>query len=117
MPVGSEQRRTFVRRGRSHDAPPTQVRRSGDVVPTVPPRLFGYADHPYEFGTDGRQYLDPAPYSTMLGGSLRWIRFLAGLFEPHSMESYRKEVGITAHAKGAQLPLVEEKKLERENIQ
>jgi len=51
------------------------------------------------------------------GGSLRCIRFLAGLFEPHSMESYRKEVGITAHAKGAQLPLVEEKKLERENIQ
>lgn len=87
------------------DGPPAQVRRPGDVVPTVPPKAFGYADHPYEFGTGGTPYIDPAPYASTFGGLLRWAQFLAGRFEPHSMEIYRHELGATAGASGASSPL------------
>jgi len=93
------------------DGPPTQVRRPGDVVPTVPPKTFGYADHPYEFATNGSTYIDPAPYKSALGGLVRWIQFLAGRLEPHAMERYRSELGATAGAQGAQLPLAPVEKL------
>ena len=87
------------------DGPPAQVRRPGDVVPTVPPRAFGYADHPYEFSTSGAAYIDPAPYSSTFGGLIRWAQFLAGRFQPHDMETYRNELGATAGAQGAMSPL------------
>jgi hypothetical protein len=95
---------------------PTQVRRPGDVVPTVPPRSFGYADHPYEFGTNGAAYVDPASYSSAFGGCLRWVQFLAGCFEPHSMEAYRHELGATAGASAAFQPLVPTDKLKSSNF-
>jgi hypothetical protein len=88
------------------DGPPAQVRRPGDAIPTVPPRMFGYADHPYEFTTDGVAYVDPAPYSSTLGGLIRWVQFLTGRFQPHGMEIYRKELGVTAGAHGAESPLI-----------
>lgn len=88
------------------DGPPAQVRRPGDVVPTVPPRAFGYADHPYEFSTSGAAYIDPAPYSSSFGGLIRWVKFLTGCFQPHDMEIYRNELGATAGAQGAMHPLV-----------
>ena len=97
-------------------APPIQVRRPGDIVPTVPPRAFGYVDNPYEFATDGSQYFDPAPYSSSLGGIIRWARFLSGRFAPHKMETYRSEVGIAAGVQGAKLPLASVDKLILANI-
>lgn len=93
------------------DGPPTQVRRPGDVVPTVPPKILGYADHPYEFATTGASYVDPAPYSSSLGDFVRWARFLCGRFEPHNMEAYRNEVGAAAGAQGAKAPLAPVEKL------
>lgn len=87
------------------DGPPAQVRRPGDVVPTVPPRAFGYADHPYEFTTSGAPYVDPAPYSSTFGGLIRWTQFLAGRFQPHDMETYRNELGAAAGAQGSMAPL------------
>jgi hypothetical protein len=93
------------------DGPPTQVRRPGDVVPTTPPKFFGYADHPYEFATNGAAYIDPAPYSSTFGDFVRWAQFLIGRFEPHNMETYRNEMGATAGAHGAKSPLAPIEKL------
>lgn len=98
------------------NGPPAQVRRHGDVAPIVPPKLFGYVDHPYEFGTDGMPYIDPSLYSSTFGSLLRWVRFFSGRSEPHSMESYRYELGVTAGASGASLPLVPIERLALENI-
>lgn len=97
-------------------SPPAQVRRAGDVVPTVPPRAFGYADHPYEFTTSGIEYVDPVPYSSKFGGLIRWILFLAGRFEPHDMETYRNELGATAGAQGAMSPLAPLERLKSADI-
>jgi hypothetical protein len=93
--------------------PPTQVRRPGDIVPTTPPRFLGYSDHLYEFTTGGTPYFDPPPLFSQLGGIGRWARFLMGRFEPHSVEAYRKDLGVTAGAYGASDPLVAEAKLTR----
>lgn len=98
------------------DGPPAQVRRAGDVVPTVPPRAFGYADHPYEFTTSGAMYVDPAPYSSTFGGLFRWVQFLAGRFQPHDMETYRIELGTTAGAQGAMSPLTPFERLTASNV-
>jgi Lipase (class 3) len=97
--------------------PAVQVRRHGDLVPTVPPKVFGYADPPYEFGTDGSQYVDPAVHASVVGDLLRWGRFLGGGFAPHSIESYRKEIGLKAGAKGAELPLVNARRLTIADVQ
>lgn len=75
---------------------PLQVRRPGDIVPTVPPKAFGYIDHPCEVGTDGKDYLDPFPYSWLFGDLVRWAGFFLRRFTPHSMEEYRKALGISA---------------------
>ena len=99
------------------DGPPAQVRRPGDVVPTVPPKMFGYADHPYEFATTGVAYIDPAPYASAFGDIVRWAQFLAGRFEPHNMEIYRNELGVTAGAQGAKLSLAPVEKLTVANIE
>lgn len=99
------------------DGPPAQVRRPGDVVPTVPPKSFGYADHPYEFATSGAAYIDPAPYASAFGGFVRWAQFLAGRFEPHNMEVYRNELGVAAGAQGAKSPLAPVEKLTTANIE
>jgi hypothetical protein len=98
------------------DGPPAQVRRPGDVVPTVPPRVFGYADHPYEFATSGAPYIDPVPYSSTFGGFVRWAQFLAGRFQQHDMETYRHDLGITAGAQGAKSPLAPVARLTAENV-
>lgn len=88
-----------------------QVRRSGDVVPTIPPKIFGYADHPYVFDTNGEQFSDPFPYLTPIFGEfLRWSQFLLGGFNPHKIEEYRREIGESAGAVAAGLPLAPIKK-------
>src|SRR5207245_1463995 len=76
------------------DTPPAQIRRSGDVVPLVPPRCFGYVDHPFEFDTAGKPLVKAGgDYSA--GDELwLWARFLGKLFKPHFMEEYRHDVGV-----------------------
>lgn len=98
------------------DGPPAHVRGARDAVPTVPPRAFGYADHPYEFSTDGREYVDRAPYSSTLGVLIRWVLFLGMRFQAHDMETYRNELGTTAGAQGAMSPLAPMDRLAAENI-
>lgn len=97
----------------SASRPPVQVRRSGDVVPTIPPKMFGYVDHPYEFGTGGTPYIDPDPYTPSFGGLLRWGQFLLGRFKPHSIEVYRHELGANAGASAASSALAPVEKLTR----
>lgn len=97
-------------------APPAQVRRPGDVVPTVPPKSFGYADHPYEFGTDGLQFIDRVGHPSLISDIVRWGRFLANKFEPHNMEAYRHELGKTASASAATSPLAPVEKLALSNV-
>ena len=98
------------------DGPPTQVRRPGDAIPTVPPKAFGYADHPYEFTTAGVEYIEPIAYASQFGDLVRWWRFILGRFEPHSMEIYRSELGVTAAARGADSPLAPIDKLTMSDI-
>jgi hypothetical protein len=85
---------------------PTHIRRTGDLVPTVPPRWMGYADHPNEFQTSGAPYVDPARTS-VVSGSREWVRFVSGRFSRHSIEEYRGEVGEAASAHGARLHLTD----------
>jgi hypothetical protein len=97
------------------EGPPTQVRRPGDVVPTVPPKWLGYMDHPYEFTTDGQPYVEFAK-SSFASELWRWARFLGKRFEPHYMEAYRHELGHTAGASGASANLVPFEKLSAADI-
>ncbi len=84
---------------------PTHVRRPGDVIPTIPPRRIGYADHPYEFMTNGQPYLDSKARRSLIPDSWRWAKFLAKRFRPHMIETYRGELGMAADAAGAHSPL------------
>jgi Lipase (class 3) len=96
---------------------PVQIRRPGDMVPTVPPKIFGFVDHPYEFGTDGNPYIsDPSSFSFVMKDIWHWLSFLVGRFESHSMEAYRREVGVTAGAPGACLPFLSIEKLTLSDI-
>ena len=98
------------------NGPPTQVRRRGDIVPTVPPRLFGYVDNPYEFTTDGQAYVEAMPRLALASDSLRWLKFLAKRFRPHSVEAYRRELGKVAGASKAAAPLAPVEKLTRKLV-
>ena len=96
--------------------PPTHIRRPGDIVPFLPPRRMGYADHPYEFDTSGNPMREPIR-------GCRWLHFAwcAGLFlgrglEPHRMEAYRREMGRTARARWSDEPLVPHEKLRLAHI-
>lgn len=99
----------------------TQFRRIGDLVPTIPP-FPGYADHPYEFATNCSPYIDASPYAGNLKEAASWktlkawYQFWADDFEAHSIESYRRELGLTAKAAGASLPLSELPKLTKADI-
>ena len=101
---------------------PTQFRRSGDLVPTVPP-VSGYADHPYEFGTDCAPYIDSNLYPEALKEVLAfnafrsWGKFWASQFERHSIEGYRTDLGIRLGAVGAKLPLAPVEKLTYEDVE
>ncbi|MGB6493475.1 MAG: hypothetical protein WBE62_12225 [Methylocella sp.] len=76
--------------------PPTQIARSGDIIPFVPPRSFGYADHPYEFNTSGTPVIRSFVQSSVPFFIWRLALFVGKFFEPHSMEMYRRELGIAA---------------------
>lgn len=90
---------------------PTQIRRPGDIVPNFPPRSMGYADHPREFDTKGKEYPSNLRDSSKAYLPWRAILFLGKRFKPHDMESYRKELGQTCGAKMASDELIDYKKL------
>jgi Lipase (class 3) len=96
--------------------PPIQFRRAGDIVATIPPKLLGYADHLFEFDTNGKPYIDHALYSLPLGGFFRWAQFFLRCFKPHMIEIYRSELGGTADTKGAKLKLAPIEKLTRATV-
>ena len=95
---------------------PTHIRRVEDIVPFVPPRWWGYADHPNEFDTSGKPLREPIRSSGW--EHFRWCTRLLlrrGL-KPHRMESYRRELGFTAKAKWYDKPLIAHEKLTRAHL-
>lgn len=95
---------------------PIQVRHAGDPVPTVPPLTFRYVDYPLELNTDGNHYRDPSFLECPFTSIFRWLWCLCGLGKSHFMEIYRKELGVTAGAVGAELELVPMKRLTNEQL-
>lgn len=96
--------------------PPTQVRRSGDMIPTVPPRWFGYVDHVSEFLPTGAAFVQERPTFALFDGFGHWLRFLGRWFEPHSVEAYRREVGRAIGARHCEMPLGPYDQLTREDV-
>ncbi|UNC15757.1 hypothetical protein FE249_16760 [Acidiphilium multivorum] len=86
---------------------PVQIMRRGDIVPFVPPRCFGYADHPIQTDTQGVQFKDrktSSSISYLIWTSMLFLRLAA---KPHAIDLYRRELGKTANAKMATAPLVD----------
>lgn len=91
--------------------PPTQIQRPGDIVPSVPPRRMGYADHPYPFDTKGNPIFEPIRNPEHHHFLWRAALFFAKGLKPHSMELYRKELGCSAKAEWWNKPLTSHEKL------
>ncbi|HEX6700904.1 MAG TPA: hypothetical protein VF101_09265 [Gaiellaceae bacterium] len=85
------------------DPCPTQIRRRGDEVPTVPPKWLGYADPPLALAPDGTMFVDPS----FLGKVVALPKFFAHFFHQHSMESYRHDLGRVAGATEWRKPLTD----------
>lgn len=85
--------------------PVIHLRRRGDIVPTLPPRAFGYADPPLAFWTDGPECTDVGSSST-LRDFWRLGQFLSQRFSPHDMAEYRGELGASAGATASFEPLL-----------
>ena len=95
---------------------PLQVRRSGDMVPAVPPLSRGYCDHPDQIDSHGELVLDPYENAGWASMSLKWASFARRAVGPHAMDGYRADIGRNAHALGAELPLVPYEKLRRRDV-
>jgi hypothetical protein len=68
------------------------------MVPTVPPRWFGFVDHLTEVDPAGAAFIQRRPPAIVFNGLWQWLRFLGRWFAPHSVEAYRREVGRAAGA-------------------
>jgi Lipase (class 3) len=95
---------------------PLQIRREGDMVPSVPPVALGYCDHPYQIDSFGGPVLNPYERERWSSLSLKWASFLGRAVAPHSMDGYRHDLGTVAGVSGYALPLVPFEKLRREDI-
>lgn len=95
---------------------PIQIRRPGDLVPTVPPRSFGFCDHPNEFATNGEEYIDSSLNSWFVNDLCNWVKFLSTKFAAHSMENYRAELGKSIGSKCAEKPLINLEKITSKHI-
>jgi len=95
---------------------PIQIRRPGDLVPTVPPRSYGFCDHPNELATNGEEYIDTSLNSWFPSDIYNWIKFLCSKAGDHKMENYRMEIGEAVGAKLAGEPLTEALKISKKNI-
>lgn len=85
---------------------PTQIARLGDMVPFLPPRSFGYADHPYAFDTSGTPVIHTLVESWTPYFIWRLALFFAKRCRPHDKELYRRELGLVAKAQFFDKPLV-----------
>jgi Lipase (class 3) len=91
------------------------LRRQGDVVPSVPPRYFGYVDYPTEFNpylAQTSEFLEPSLAEELHG----WYSFASDAARPHFMETYRSEVGLYANAQYKDEALVSYEKITGKNI-
>jgi hypothetical protein len=73
---------------------PYHIRRLGDIVPSVSPRLLGYYDIRPEFDLNGNVVAESTGVDFTLFS--KWILMLWGwrsLMREHSMELYRKTIG------------------------
>ncbi len=100
---------------RSHNVP-LQIRRKGDMVPSVPSLSSGYCDHPYQIDSHGGPVLDTYEHERWASLALKWTSFLGKAVAPHSMEGYREDIGSAAQASGSGLPLVPFNKLSRQDL-
>lgn len=88
--------------------PPLQFVRSGDIVPSMPPRILGYADHPSEWHTAGHPLPEAERNQCFLRRAIRFSRMGR---EPHDIEGYRHELGHSCQAMFAAEPLTNLSKL------
>lgn len=91
------------------------IRRSGDKVPSVPPRFFGYVDYPNEFNpylVEINEFMEP----TLSEELHDWYTFASDAARPHFMEAYRSEVGLYANAQYKDEALVSYDKISSKNI-
>lgn len=95
---------------------PIQTRRPGDLVPTVPPRSYGFCDHPHELATNGEEYIDSSLNSWFPSDIYNWAKFLCSNADAHKMENYRMEIGESVGAKLAGKPLTKVLKITKEDI-
>jgi len=90
--------------------PPIHFARKGDIVPAVPPRRMGYADHPRELDTN----LNESVSGRQLRGAYflwRSALFLAKRFKHHDIDGYRREIGNACGVKLADCELTDHRKL------
>ena len=86
--------------------PPVHSVRSQDIVPSVPPKILGYADHPTSFHTNGVPVVSSIRSSGWPYFIWRMSLFLGKRLEPHSMEGYRQQIGLVAGASGCNARLL-----------
>ena len=90
---------------------PQQVQRPGDIVPFIPPKRMGYADHPDQRDTSGNPVVEPIRASGWFHWIWRWSLFFGKKLEPHLIEGYRRELGHAAGAEFSDAKLTPYKKL------
>lgn len=90
------------------------IRRKGDQIPNIPPRVIGYADYPFE--------MDPY-LRVAFEGQTRWDQDISNWYkfgkekaQSHFMESYRSEVGLYAKAVYKDEALVPHAKITSKNL-
>lgn len=80
---------------------PVQVQRPGDIVPLLPPRWMGYADHPVAVNTSGKPDMSARNSSSVPMFLWQAALFVGRRFQQHDIGAYRRELGYTANAPGA----------------
>jgi hypothetical protein len=91
------------------------IRRSGDMVPSVPPTSLGYENYRNEFDTYLKRILRIGSGSLALELK-QWYSFAKEKVEPHYMESYRSEAGVYADAAFRNEALTDYSKITRSNL-
>jgi hypothetical protein len=89
---------------------PVLIKRPGDIVPSIPPRSWGYADCPREITTSGEEDFESVKNKDIL--HLLWCLFLFihKRIEPHDAEHYRNDLGLRCGALHAYEKLIDEAK-------
>ena len=95
---------------------PIEIKRSGDMVPSIPPRSLGYADCPWEFTTSGEPVIDSVQDGSWNHILWRWSLFTGKRFEPHDIDGYRRELGTSCGAKLASEPLLDAMKISASTV-